>query len=95
MPSVTCAIGSFCPSRHLSQRFRDLSGYIQIQIPDPRDFVDVNLVRVLGILSILRLKLNNLPKRSGVEELAPRMEYMLDGAHRILVHLVGSGETDR
>jgi hypothetical protein len=33
--------------------------------------------------------LNNLPKRSGVEELMPCTEYILQRSDRILVHLVG------
>jgi hypothetical protein len=39
-------------------------------------------------LGIPRLKLNNLTKRSGIEKLLPRMEYMLERPHRMRVHLV-------
>jgi hypothetical protein len=35
-----------------------------------------------------RLMLNDLPKRSGVEELLPGMEYVLQRSDRILVHPV-------
>ena len=77
------------PSRQLRQRFRDPPGHIQIHFPEPRDFVDVSLICILGIFGIPRLKLNNLPKRSSVEKLLPCMEYLLKRTHRIRVHLVG------
>ena len=80
---------SFRPPGHLRQRFRDPPGSTQIQIPEPRDFVYVSLVCILRILSIPRLKLNNLPKRSGMEKLLPCLKYLLKRPHRICVHLIG------
>ena len=36
---------SFCPFRQ-RQRFRNPPGYIQIHVPEPRDFIDVSLICV-------------------------------------------------
>jgi hypothetical protein len=78
---------SSCSFAHLCPRFRHPPGHIHIHLPKSRDFANVSLVCVLHILGIPRLNLKNLPKRSCVKKLLPRMEYLLKRPHRIGVHL--------